>query len=779
MLASQFKKKKLKSTYGTPLLYTPSNENKSMQKNEKDENGIESSKLFSFNFDIPDPKVTESDTIKNLTALLDVDELDNPKINLKQKNKKKKKKKKKNRENDFESKKMLSSTGIDHIHNEEKQIVKTQEKSLLSIDANTIIPVDATHKAKLISNNISSSKMIVKNSTNDKIKCEKVVDTGILLQNDIQKSKMRNDNLGSSCSTDQKQYNPKVNIQSKIKGKDDSLNENVLPVNCAQESMHSFQVESSTKSNIVASQDFDCCHNDVTNNTNVQNKPGRLKKKGNHEKVFAFNFDFSPNDDVTLNISNTSGDNISQSKGKNRKRSKKKKRKERKKTQQQPQLCISNEYPAPPQSKGNLNAPEVMEAPSSQTCDYNKSHSMIPENIGPAQSHKELKIDLNKLSNMKMEFNKNLGTNEDIISHTMNLNWNDGQYANSNDLPFVSTTKEETNDKNILKPDHNNSFSKMMSASSNKYVENPNDNPILKNQVNDINDIRKTPNSSSAKYTPTEVLPEQKEHDLVIKARLKIMKKNKDAKRNKKNVATKAHIENKSQNRIKHSSFPVKQKQTSASGSNEKTLLKKQKLSFDSSIQAKATVNKRSLILHRLNKLKRENDAKMRNHSLHKIQQNENNTSHSSPSNLDDSNSFFAFDFNMQNKDLNQAPVSCAAESQNHFGLLSIGQTQDKVKQIEYVDAEKKDRGGKEIKPNRKKEESLSFNTSDKGRGMVNKSSMVLYKRKKRNGPLKDWTKTPVGSVLISAEDAHNDSSSVMKRGFDNAFSFGFSFNLS
>ena len=55
---------------------------------------------------------------------------------------------------------------------------------------------------------------------------------------------------------------------------------------------------------------------------------------------------------------------------------------------------------------------------------------------------------------------------------------------------------------------------------------------------------------------------------------------------------------------------------------------------------------------------------------------------------------------------------------------------------------------------------------------------MLLYKCKKLNGPSKDWTKTPVGSVQNPIEDKDKDSTSVMKRGIDNAFSFGFSFNL-
>ena len=155
-------------------------------------------------------------------------------------------------------------------------------------------------------------------------------------------------------------------------------------------------------------------------------------------------------------------------------------------------------------------------------------------------------------------------------------------------------------------------------------------------------------------------------------------------------------------------------------------------------------------------------------------------------------NSFFAFDFNLQNigpkhhSDILNATTETDTKATLTHPIKSIASriqpdtttTTASSSFLQQLQKQQNQSRGRRRENKNKFNSQMIFNSSDKGKGMINRSSTILYKQKKMMmNRTKDWTKIPVGSPL-NTNDIQTNVNKQIKDGFDNAFSFGFSFNF-
>jgi len=193
-----------------------------------------------------------------------------------------------------------------------------------------------------------------------------------------------------------------------------------------------------------------------------------------------------------------------------------------------------------------------------------------------------------------------------------------------------------------------------------------------------------------------------------------------------------------------------------------------QGLSFNRAFKTKAVVNKKGLELHRLNRLKKDKVIlPKRNLILDK----ESSTRHNE-------NNLFAFDFNLKN----DKRTNGAARYQKNEYVNNSVPDQMKIKSGEISAADSRFESLRTSRSRQLQQEGvedpLIFNTTNKGKGMINKSSMMLYRQKKMSRSVKDWSKIPVGSPCNDPNTQMDVDQGDVKEGFDNAFSFGFNLNL-
>lgn len=213
---------------------------------------------------------------------------------------------------------------------------------------------------------------------------------------------------------------------------------------------------------------------------------------------------------------------------------------------------------------------------------------------------------------------------------------------------------------------------------------------------------------------------------------------------------------------------------TNSKNTRASKLITKQTFCFKPLTKPVAVVNRESIVLHRLNKLKREmstkEDAGVSNQDARTISAHfkaRNHTRFSFESSLFENTTT---ESRYTNKHISFGSSKNAAlllkrNNKSTSALLSNTRYRSSVNDIK--------------KKGKIKKSAFTFNSSDKGRGIVNKNSMARHRQKKKKRKTKadvDWSKIPVGSPT---NNIYHMNKAGVEDGFNNAFSFGFDLSLS